>query len=66
MRLSRVFGRICIKVIDPNDMSSLKNDIAMIMLMLEIHMPIKFFDMISHLVVHIVEELKLCGPVHTW
>jgi hypothetical protein len=24
-----------------------------------------YFDVMTHLVVHIVEELDMCGPVHT-
>lgn len=65
MRLSRVFRRICAKVVDPNDMPSLKEDVAVTMSMLEMHMPPSFFDVMSHLVLHLVEELELCGPVHT-
>ena len=37
IRLSRVFGRICVKIVDPNDMPSLKEDAAATMLMLVIH-----------------------------
>ena len=65
MRLSRVFRRICAKVVDPDDMPNLKEDVAVTMSMLEIHMPPSFFDVMSHLVLHLVEELELCGPVHT-
>ena len=39
MRLSRIFRRICEKVVDPDNMPSLKEDVAATMLMLEIHMP---------------------------
>ena len=60
MRLSRVFRRICAKVVDPDDMHSLKADVAVTMSMLEIHMPPIFFDVMSHLVLHLVEELELC------
>lgn len=52
------------KVIDSNDMSSFKEDVAVTMSILEIHMPPSFFDVMSHLVIHIVEDLELCGPVH--
>jgi hypothetical protein len=65
MRLSRIFRRICAKVVDPHDMDSLKEDVAVTMSMLEIHMPPSFFDVMSHLVIHLVEELELYGPVHT-
>ena len=46
-------------------MPSLKEDVAVTMSMLEMHMPPSFFDVMSHLVLHLVEELELCGPVHT-
>jgi hypothetical protein len=29
-------------------------------------MPPLFFDVMAHLVVHLVEELDLCSLVHTW
>ena len=50
------------KAIDPNDMPSPKADVAVIMSMLEIHIPPSFFNVISRL----VQELELCGHVHTW
>ena len=65
MRLARVFKRICAKVVNPNDMPNLKVGVAATMSMLEIHMPPSFFDVVSHLVLHIVDKLEPCGPVHT-
>ena len=32
--------------------------------MLEINFPPGFFDVMTHLVVHLVDELELCGPLH--
>lgn len=52
-----IFMRICSKVIDPNDISSLEEDVTM--LMFEIHMSPSFFNIMSHMVVHIVEELEV-------
>ena len=60
MRLLRVFKRICAKVVDPDDMPNLKEDVTVTMSMLEIHMPPSFFDVISHMVLHLVEKLELC------
>ena len=35
------------------------------MCMFEKEMPPAFFDIMSHLPYHLVEEVFLCGPVHT-
>jgi hypothetical protein len=35
------------------------------MAMLEKVFPLACFDVISHLVFHLVEEFDLCGPIHT-
>jgi hypothetical protein len=33
--------------------------------MLKMEMPPTFFDVMTHLVLHLVEELDLCGPINT-
>jgi hypothetical protein len=33
--------------------------------MLEMTMPHALFDVMTHLIFHLVEELDLCGPMHT-
>ena len=65
IRLSRVFRRLCGKMVDRNDKDQLTADATETMCMLEKEMPPSFFDMMSHLPNHLVEELFLCGPVHT-
>lgn len=45
-------------------MPSLKEDVAVTMPMLEMHMPPSLFDVMSHVVL-LVEELEQCGFVHT-
>jgi hypothetical protein len=35
------------------------------MAMLEKIFPLACFDVTTHLVVHLVEEFDLCGPIHT-
>ena len=62
MRLSRVFRRICGKVWDPSQSQTLKSDVALTLCMMEIHFPASFFDVMTHLIVHLVEEVDLCGP----
>ncbi len=41
-----------------------KEDVATTIYMLEMVMPLSFFDVMTHLVIHLVEELNLCGPIH--
>jgi hypothetical protein len=40
-------------------------DVIIILSMLEWEFPRAFFDVMSHLTLHIVEELNICGPIHT-
>ena len=35
------------------------------MALLEMQYPLSFFEIMTHLVYHLVEELDLCGPVFT-
>jgi hypothetical protein len=65
MRLSRVYCSICAKVWDPIDLPTLKEDVAITLRMLEWEFSGAFFDVMSHLTLHIVEELNICGPIHT-
>lgn len=63
--LSRVFRRICAKTIDSNDIAELRSDVAITLCMLEKVFAPSFFNIMSHLVLHLVEEVEICGPVHT-
>jgi len=65
MRLNRVFQRICAKVITSNEIFMFKEDVATTICMLEMVMLPFFFDVMIHLVIHLVEELDLCGLIHT-
>lgn len=65
VRLSRMFRKLCAKTVDLNDEEQMKSDSAKTMCMLEKEMPPSFFDIMSHLPNHLVEELFLCEPVHT-
>jgi hypothetical protein len=65
MHFSRMYRNICAKVGDPINLPTLKEDVAITFNMLEWEFPRAFFDVMSHLTLHIVEELDICGPVHT-
>ena len=65
IQMSRVFRRLCAKVVDPRCEQQVKDDVAETLCMMEKEFPPSFFDIITHLVVHLVEELFICGIVHT-
>ena len=65
MRLSRVFLRLCMKSVDPSSMETLFEDIAETLCMLEKVFPPSFFDVMSHLPVHLVQQLDICNSVHS-
>ncbi|GAU23276.1 hypothetical protein TSUD_281710 [Trifolium subterraneum] len=62
-RLSLFFNAICSKVIDPNKLDELENEAAIILCQLEMYFPPSFFDIMVHLIVHLVREIRLCGPL---
>ena len=63
-RLCSFFSSICCKVIDPSKLDELQNEIVVILCELEMFFPPSFFDIMVHLVVHLVREVRLCGPVY--
>jgi hypothetical protein len=65
IRLGRCFTKICAKVIDVREMDNLRLYVVETMCMLERWFPPSFFDISVHLVVHLVDELEVLGPVAT-
>ncbi|GKC11007.1 hypothetical protein Tco_1007789 [Tanacetum coccineum] len=55
---------IAIRVIDPEVLDSWQRDIIITLCQLEMYFPPSFFDVMVHLVSHIVSEIKACGPIH--
>jgi hypothetical protein len=45
-------------------MGTLREDATITMCMLEMAMPPSFFDIMVHLILHLVDELYVCGLVH--
>ena len=62
--LSCVFKMVCAKSIDPADIEEMKGKAAIALCMLEKEFSPSFFYIMSCLVVHLVEEVEICGPVH--
>ncbi|KAI3679500.1 hypothetical protein L2E82_51279 [Cichorium intybus] len=63
-KLCLFFNMIHSKVIDPEVLDSWQRDIIITLCQLEMYFPPSFFDVMVHLVSHIVREIKVCGPVY--
>ena len=57
--------RLCAEYVDPLTMEDLMEETAVTMCMLEKVLPPSFFDVMSHLPIHLVQQLDICGLVHT-
>ena len=58
------FHDICNKVLIPVKFDDLENEAVIILCQLEMYFPPTFFDIVIHLIVHLVREIKRCGPVY--
>ncbi|GJV43496.1 transposon protein, CACTA, En/Spm sub-class [Tanacetum coccineum] len=61
-KLCLFFNMIHSKVIDPEVLDEWQSDIILTLCQLEMYFPPSFFDVMVHLVSHIVREIKACGP----
>ncbi|XP_021866491.2 uncharacterized protein [Spinacia oleracea] len=64
IRLCFFFKAIHSKVINPKDLDSLEIEIAVILCQLEMYFPPAFFDIMIHLPIQLVREIRFCGPTH--
>jgi len=62
-RVCLIFNAICRKVIDPTTLDDLENEAIILLCQLEMYFPPSFFDIMVHLIVHLVREIRLYGPV---
>jgi hypothetical protein len=63
MRMCKVYRQIYTKVYNPAEFESLESDVAESLALLEMEFHPSFFDIMTHLPYHLVEELDMCGPV---
>ena len=63
-RVCFFFNVICSRVIDPVKLDELENEAIIILCQLEMYFLPSFFDIMVHLIVHLVREIKCCGPVY--
>jgi len=62
-RLCFFFNVICSKFINLEKLDQLENEVVVILCQLEMYFPPSFFDIMVHLIVHLVREIRLCGLV---
>ena len=62
--LSYTFRQLCAKVLDREELDRLQEKIVMTLCHLEMIFPPSFFTSQVHLIVHLVHEAKMGGPVH--
>ncbi|MBJ4058603.1 DUF4218 domain-containing protein [Salmonella enterica subsp. enterica serovar Goldcoast] len=63
LRLCYFFNSIAQKVNDPEGLDTLQAEVVTTLCHLEMYFPPSFFDIMVHLIVHLVKEIKICGPV---
>ena len=62
--LSFFFNALCSKMVDVSKLDELQNQLVVTLCLLEKYFPPSFFDIMIHLTVHLVREVRLCGPVY--
>ncbi len=63
IRLGIVFQCICTKVVNQNEINALRIFVVETLCMLEVWFPPTFFDLVTHLVIHLVDALEICESV---
>ena len=63
IRLGKSFTKICARVVDKGEIKALRLFVVETMCILEVAFPPAFFDVMQHTLIHLVDELALCGPV---
>ena len=65
MKMSRVFQKLCAKEVRATDEADLMRDVVMATCVIEKEFPTTFLNIMTHLPVHLVQQLFRCGLVHT-
>ena len=63
VKLCAFLNEISQKAIDPEKLIQLQNDIVRCLVSFEMVFPPSFFNIMTHLLVHIVKEINILGPV---
>jgi hypothetical protein len=62
VKLCAFLNAISQKVINPEDLPRLHNDVVQCLVSFELVFPPSFFNIMMHLLVHLVEEISILGP----
>jgi hypothetical protein len=63
VKLCAFLNAISQKVINPDDLPKLQKDVVQCLVSFELLFPPSFFNIMTHLLVHLVEEIEILGPV---
>ena len=63
VKLCAFLNEISQKVIDPNKLSRMQNDMVQCIVSFEMVFPPSFFNITTHLITHLVKEISILGPV---
>ena len=63
VKICALLNAISLKVIDPQILPSLQKDMVQCLVSFELVFPPSFFNIMTHLLVHLVEEITILGPV---
>src|SRR3954470_527323 len=63
VKLCAFLNAISQKVINPLTLQNLQKDVVQCLVSFELVFPPSFFNIMTHVLVHIVEEIKILGPV---
>jgi hypothetical protein len=63
-KLCFFYNEISCKVIDPAKLGKLQADLVETICELEMYFPPSFFDIMVHLTIHLVREIRICGPMY--
>jgi len=63
--MCKILRRLYTKVYNLANFESLQLNVVEIMAQLEMEFPLSFFDMMTHVPYHQMQELDLCGPIST-
>ena len=63
MKLCAFLNVISQKVIDPEIIPRLRSDVAQCLVSFELVFPPSFFNIMTHVLVHLREEINVLGPV---
>ena len=63
VKLCAFLNAISQKVMDPDNLIKLQNDVVQCLVGFELIFPSSFFNIMTHLLVHLVKEIDILGPV---